>query len=186
MSSESFKPNNDLQKRFEGKMAGGGEGEGFLELSDEEEEKKKKRLEEIKAFSHSDIESLLAQKSENLKRRMNGDISGVELDQLDQEIDEKIKRNGEEGKSEMFGQLSREELLLDGIKYAPDMRNLLIHLGKHENITGSDGYIYKTEELVPIIGNLKDSNDPNLQRITSNYGLRDKVKAFLRMRETGI
>ncbi len=48
MSSESFKPNNDLQKRFEGKMAGGGEGEGFLELSDdEEEEKKKKRLEEM-------------------------------------------------------------------------------------------------------------------------------------------
>ena len=42
MSSEKFNPSSNLQKRFEGKVAGGGEGEGFLELYDDEEEKKKK------------------------------------------------------------------------------------------------------------------------------------------------
>ncbi|MBI5798821.1 MAG: hypothetical protein HZB10_02730 [Candidatus Yonathbacteria bacterium] len=41
-------PVDNLQKRFEGKLAGGGEGEGRVEIyEDEEEEKKKKRLEEL-------------------------------------------------------------------------------------------------------------------------------------------
>lgn len=50
MSHENFNPNpeqskpDNLQKRFEGKLAGGGEGEGRIELSDDKEEKKRKRL----------------------------------------------------------------------------------------------------------------------------------------------
>lgn len=48
MSHENFNPSNNLQKRFEGKLAGGREGEGRIELfDDEEEKKKKKRLEEM-------------------------------------------------------------------------------------------------------------------------------------------
>jgi len=55
------------------------------------------------------IKNLLDQKTENLKRRMSGEITGIELDRLDGEIDGQI----ESSRSEM-------KQLLDSMKGKPD------------------------------------------------------------------
>ena len=69
------------------------------------------------------------------------------------------------------------------IKNADSMRTLLHVLKELGDITASDGYVYKTDYLIPLIGNLKGSNDENLGRVTRTYGLRDKVKYILLRQE---
>jgi hypothetical protein len=161
-----------------------------------------------------------SKKSENLQRRLRGEISGVELDRLDAEFDEAIEYNRREmniirdringtvellnpenSKSEAATQSEvsvaehtsqesspvalptvtelapspyKEDLQLD-----LSLRDIMGLIAKHGDITASDGYIYKKEDLLSIVGNLRGSNDPNLQRVTNTYGLRDRVRIAL-------
>lgn len=85
--------------------------------------------------------------------------------------------------SDRSKKLNAGELFLDRIEGASDMRSLLKNLSELGDITAPDGYVYKKEDFIPTIGNLKDSNDPNLQRVTNTYGLRDKVRKLLVLRE---
>lgn len=176
------------------------------------------RLAEIRAFSHPDAKSLFVQKTENLKRRTNGEISGIELDQLDKEIDEKIKNLGIEAKpvnkivtpehpeetqkqesanieaeqnntetnKHGFEKLSKDEVFSRDIEDSWDLRQLNHSIIRHGDVTAKDGYVYKVDYLLSVIGNLKGSSDPELQRVTSTYGLRDKVKRLLLKKELGI
>lgn len=143
------------------------------------------RLAEIRAFSHPETKSLLDQKTENLKRRMSGEIDGVELDRLDREIDEKIKKNGEDNNHRFSGldrkteKTEKGKVFEDDLKNSWDLRQVMHSIQRFGDITAPDGYVYKADYLIPLIGNLKDSNDPNLQRVTNNYGLRDRVRELL-------
>lgn len=175
------------------------------------------------------LNDLVRQDTDNLKRRMDGEISGVESDRLNTEIDGKIdqarqeirslinqmktEKTPEESSGESSGEtvnessdtnieepsdvesevgdslhekLGEEELYADRVKNAPDLRNLVNYIAELGDITAPDGYVYKKEDMLGIIGNLKDSNDPNLQKVTRTYGLRDKVKLLLIQRELGI
>jgi len=161
------------------------------------------------------LNEFFAKKSENLQRRMKGEISGVELDRLDKELDDAIehtrewikdivenigsrrkflkgslksgqeKESGARNEGYRFKKLNEEELFLDRIGGANDMRSLLRGLADLGDITAADGYVYKKEYLIPLIGNLKNSEDPDLQRVTRTYGLRDRVKKLLVLRELG-
>ncbi len=75
--------------------------------------------------------------------------------------------------------LSKEELYADRIKHAVDMRDLISRIITQGDITAPDGYVYKKDDMITIITNLKDINDPNLQKITNTHGLRDKVKELI-------
>lgn len=74
-------------------------------------------------------------------------------------------------------------MFADRINAAPDLRSLSRFLGELGDITAPDGYVYKKEDTLRTIGFLKDSKDPNLQRITNTHGLRDKVRKLLLQRE---
>ena len=78
---------------------------------------------------------------------------------------------------------SERELFVSSIESATDMRSLMRRLAERGNITAPDGYVYKKEDILNTVGLLKDSRDPNLQRVTNTYGLRDKVRKLLLQRE---
>lgn len=78
--------------------------------------------------------------------------------------------------------LTKEELYVDRIEHAVDMRDLVSRIISRGDITAPDGYVYKKDDIITNIVNLKDINDPNLQKITNTYGLRDKVKELLQKR----
>ena len=82
-----------------------------------------------------------------------------------------------------FRKLDQHELFVDRISAAHDLRSLNRYLAELGDITAPDGYVYKKEDTLRIIGFLKDSKDPNLQRVTNTYGLRDKVRKLLLQRE---
>ena len=183
---------------------------------------------------HEVWKDLLREKSDNLKRRTDREITGVELDRLDGEIDKKISQvrreindlvdqtkveepketgNGEsaeiiggglsegsngadieqssDGKQEvgdsMFEKLSGEKLYVNRIETSHNLRSLVNNIAELGDITSSsDGYVHRKEDIFKIIGNLKDDNDPELQKVTRTYGLRDKVKLLLLKRRLGI
>ncbi len=144
---------------------------------------------------------LLQQKAVNLRRRTNREISGMELDQLDVEIDKEIDALREEMlgskraiKEEEIGtgrplrsfekqKLTPEELLVALIDSSTNRRNLMRALSEHGEITASDGYVYEKGYFIPIIDNLTGPDDPNLQKVTSTGGLREKVRKILKIEE---
>lgn len=83
-----------------------------------------------------------------------------------------------------FRKLDQNELFVDRISAAHDLRSLNRFLAELGDITAPDGYVYKNEDILRTIGSLKGSTDPNLQRITNTYGLRDKVRKLLLQEET--
>lgn len=210
-------------------------------------------------------DALLGQKKRNLESRMNREISGVELDRRDREIDEKIAEirgridtndQGIDVKSEveatvdseveneetetetdetvdvdeeskeslggtqssgqvetekvqhkydrvvtlgadeikaqiekfkrMEGSQTKEELYSIAINGATDMRSLFQAIKDGGDITGSDGHIYKKEDLIRIIRSLKGSEDPNLDLVTRTHNLRNKVKLILLQEELSV
>ena len=100
-------------------------------------------------------------------------------------IEESSGQKNEVGSS-LYEKLGEEELYIDRIKNSPDLRNLVNYISELGDITASDGYVYKKEDIIRTIGSLKDSNDPELQKLTRTYGLRDKVKLLLLQRELGL
>lgn len=164
------------------------------------------RRAEIMAYSDPETKLLFDQKTENLKRRTRGEISGVELDQLDKKVDEIIKERvdralkggeyhngdveqnsaGTNKRSFEAQNLSKDEVFSRDIEDSWDLRQLNHSITRHGDVTAKDGYVYKVDYLLSVIGNLKGSSDPELQRVTSTYGLRDKVKRLLLKKELGI
>ena len=65
------------------------------------------------------------------------------------------------------------------IKDAFDMRSLYQAILTNGDLTAKDGYVYKAQDLVKIISSLTGSEDPNLNRVTSTFNLRNKVKLLL-------
>lgn len=89
------------------------------------------------------------------------------------------QRESEYYKSLGIEKLSKEELYVDRIKHSVDMRDLVSRIITLGDITAPDGYVYKKDDIITNITNLKDINDPNLQKITNTHGLRDKVKELI-------
>lgn len=156
-------------------------------------------------------------KRENLQRRLSSEISGVELDRLDAEIDEALDYNQKEietlreqirgtielrnlesarpdtaVQSEVLENADLEPGYFDGLttevasspyiedlKVVFSLRDVMGLIARHGDITAPDGYVYKKEDILNIVGNLHGSDDPNLQRVTNTYGLRDRIKAIL-------
>lgn len=155
------------------------------------------------------MDELLVQLSEqvdqgktDLQRRMSGEISGVELDQLDAERDRKIDALRSEMRSEGMRlrenkpqiksagfiknfeeSLTPEQFLSVSIDSVTDRRTLMRVLSQIGEITAADGHIYEKGYFIPIIGNLKNADDPNLQMVTSAGGLRDRVRKILKIEE---
>lgn len=89
-NQEQPKPDN-LQKRFEGKLAGGGEGEGFLELSDDKEEKRKRQLEEI-SYTREGKESTFDFVNERINQEITEILKKRGVDGLDTEGYAKVRK----------------------------------------------------------------------------------------------
>lgn len=166
------------------------------------------RLAEIRAFDHPEAKSLFAQKSENLGKRTNGEISGIELDRLDKEIDEKIKNLGTEtiaesrwqnlNRNKENGNVKKEDHhspsfentdnLTEEIKNEHTIRrvydfdSLMKAIDKVGDITGSDGHVYKPDYLKDIIGEVFMGRK-QLNYVTGTFGLRDKVESLLEARQ---
>jgi|GEM_PF-4990158 len=73
------------------------------------------------------------------------------------------------------------ELYIDLMAHSRSIRDLLSGISRLGEIVAPDGYVYKKDELIPLIGNLKGPDDPNLDRVTRTHGLRDKVRELLSM-----
>ncbi len=88
-----------------------------------------------------------------------------------------------EAGSYRYKKFSESELFTSRIESATDIQSLMRRLAEGGDITRADGYVYKKEDTLGIIGSIKDSKDLNLQRITNTHGLRDKVRKLLLQRE---
>ncbi|MBP6929695.1 MAG: hypothetical protein KBB77_02040 [Candidatus Moranbacteria bacterium] len=149
-----------------------------------------------------ELSEQVEQGKSDLQRRINGEISGVELDQLDSERDRKIdalrsemKRGIEEVPSKQTantehnsirnseGSLTPEEFLSVSIDSVTNRRSLMRVLSQLGEITAADGHVYEKGYFIPIIGSLKNADDPNLQMVTSTGGLRDRVRKILKIEE---
>lgn len=78
----------------------------------------------------------------------------------------------------------QDKQFLFEINNSYDFRSLMSNLSKLGDIVHpEDGYVYKAEDTLNTIRSLKDSRDPNLERVTNTYGLREKVRKLLLRRE---
>lgn len=108
MNPEKFSPSNNLQKRFEEKLAGGGEGEGRIELFDDEEEKKKKKLLEDMEHTREKKEAAFDFVNERINQEITEILKERGVEVLDTEGYAKVRHEAVERAIEKMKQESPE------------------------------------------------------------------------------